>query len=282
MDDTTTQTKSAGAKSVGTKSVGASAPAGEALVLVEVEDRIQTIRINRPGKKNALTRDMYSAMAAALTGADADPGIRATIITGTGDAFTAGNDLADFMNAPPSDPSSPVGRFLEAIATARKPVIAAVNGVAVGIGTTMLLHCDLAYAGQSAVFQMPFVDLGLVPEAGSSLLVPAMVGHRRAAELLMLGDRFSTDVAAELGFVNKVVADADLQETARAAALALAAKAPEALRQTKALLKGSGQAVADRMHEEFKLFAERLRSPELKESIMAFMQKRKPDFSRFE
>ena len=254
----------------------------EALVLVDVTDRIQTIRINRPGKKNALTRDMYSTMAEALRTADADPGIRVTIITGTGDAFTAGNDLADFMNAPPSDPSSPVGQFLEAIATARKPVIAAVNGIAVGIGTTMLLHCDLAYAGQSAVFQMPFVDLGLVPEAGSSLLVPAMVGHRRAAELLMLGDRFAADVAADLGFVNKVVADGELVATAQVAAQALAAKAPEALRQTKALLKGSGQAVADRMHEEFKLFAQRLRSPELKESITAFMQKRKPDFSRFE
>ncbi len=256
--------------------------AADTLVLVDIADRIQTIRINRPNKKNALTRDMYSAMAAALTAADDDPGVRATIITGTGDAFTAGNDLADFMNAPPSDPDSPVGHFLKAMVTARKPVIAAVNGVAVGIGTTMLLHCDLAYAGQSAVFQMPFVDLGLVPEAASSLLVPAMIGHRRAAELLMLGDRFSADTAADLGFVNKTVADADLQETARTAALALAAKAPEALRQTKALLKGSGEAVADRMHEEFKLFAQRLRSPELKESITAFMQKRKPDFSRFE
>jgi enoyl-CoA hydratase/carnithine racemase len=250
-------------------------------VLTAVSERILAIRLNRPEKKNALTQAMYEALVAALDAADGDPAIRAITITGSGDSFTSGNDLADFLARPPADEASPVMRFLAAIARAAKPIVAGVNGLAVGVGTTMLLHCDLVYAAEGASFQLPFVDLGLVPEAGSTLLLPLLAGYHRAAELMLLGERFDARAAREIGLVNAVCPAADLDALLRARAAVLAAKPPAALRLTKALLKGDGASVSARIAEESRHFMRQLHSPEAREAMTAFLEKRKPDFSRF-
>src|ERR1700677_4066586 len=194
--------------------------------------------MNRPEKKNALTRAMYAALAEAIEAADANPGIRVITLTGVGDAFTSGNDVKDFVDAPAMGRDGPVMRFLSAIADARKPLIAGVNGLAVGIGVTLLLHCDLAYAAQGAYFQLPFVNLGVVPEAASSLLLPRMAGHHRAAELLFFGNAFDAEAARQCGLVNSVHPSDALGEVLAERAAALAAKPPQALRLTKELLKG--------------------------------------------
>jgi len=250
-------------------------------IAVAVQDRILTLRLERLEKKNALTRGMYLGMIEGLKQADADSSVRVVLITGTETCFTAGNDLVDFANARPGE-TSPAILYLQALAGLQKPVIAAVGGVAVGIGTTMLLHCDLVYAASDARFQLPFVNLGLCPEAGSSTLLPAMVGHRRAAELLFFGEPFSADTARDLGIVNTVVTSNELLSTARAKAQQLAEKPPSALRTTKALLKrGSAGAIADAMAKETEQFAALLQGPEAREAMMAFMQRRKPDFSQF-
>ena len=251
-------------------------------ILVESKDRILRIEIARIEKKNALTAAMYQAMAAALKAADADPQVRAILIHGRHDCFTAGNDLKDFLERPPHAEGSPVSGFLQALPGVAKPIVAAVGGPAVGIGTTMLLHCDLVYAAQNARFQMPFVPLGLVPEAGSSLLLPMLAGYQRAAALLLLGQPFTAEQAQAAGLVTEIVPDDELLDTAREAALALTALPPAALRATKALMKHShAQAVAAQMTEEGRIFTERLASPEAKEAMTAFFEKRKPDFSRF-
>ncbi len=251
-------------------------------ISVNQQDHIVQIQINRPDKKNALTQAMYSAMAGAIAEAERDPHVRVVLLSGGEKAFTAGNDILDFVQSPPSGNDSPVFRFLQAISTAQKPLIAAVNGVAIGIGTTLLLHCDLVYAGQSARFQLPFVNLGLVPEAGSSLILPQMVGQRRAAELLLLGEMFDAQTAQQLGFVNKVVNDGDVVATALQAALQLAAKPPSAVRLSKQLMKQhSSAAIQAAMAAEGELFAQRLTSPETAEALQAFLEKRKPDFSHF-
>jgi len=251
-------------------------------ILTEVKDRVLRIEIARPDKKNALTQAMYGAMADALAAAERDPGVRAAMIHGTRDCFTAGNDLKDFLDRPPRTQETPVFRFISTLPVFGKPLIAAVNGAAVGIGTTMLLHCDLVYAAPGAKFQLPFVSLGLVPEAGSSFLLPYIAGYQRAAELLMLGQPFGTDKALAAGFVTEVVPEAELFERARAAALALAALPPAAVRATKSLMrKRFGARTAEAMEEEGKVFGERLASPEAKEAMTAFLEKRKPDFSRF-
>ncbi len=250
-------------------------------VLVEVKDRVMWIRINRPEKKNALTGAMYTAMSDAIAQACNDAAVRVVLITGTQDCFTAGNDLVDFANAKPGGPA-PAVTFLQTISTAPKPVIAAVSGVAVGIGTTMLLHCDLVYAGATAKFHLPFVNLGLCAEGGSSLLLPAMLGQRRAAELLLLGDPFGPEAAKEFGIVNQVFPDADLWASAGAKAQQLAEKPPAAMRATKALLKShTSAAVAETMLLEGQQFGALLQGPEAKEAMMAFMERRKPDFSKF-
>ena len=250
-------------------------------IVVSIENRILTIRLDRPEKKNALTRGMYLGMIEALKQADADPNVRVVLITGTEACFTAGNDLVDFANAKPGE-TSPAILYLQTLAAAQKPVIAAVAGVAVGIGTTMLLHCDLAYAASDARFQLPFVNLGLCPEAGSSALLPAMMGHHRTAELLYFGEPFSAETARELGIVNTVVAANELLNTAAAKAQQLAEKPPSALRITKALLKReSAGTVANAMARETEQFIALLQGPEAREAMMAFMQRRKPDFSRF-
>ena len=251
-------------------------------VIVEARDRVLRIEIARPDKKNALTLDMYRALADALAAADADAAVRAVLIHGQPGCFTSGNDVKDFLELPRSPGASPAAGFLRAIATAKKPLVAAVGGPAVGIGTTMLLHCDLVYAAPNARLQMPFVPLGLLPEAASSLLLPAMAGYRRAAELLLLGQPFGAEKALAAGIVTEIVPEAELLERARQAALALAALPPASVRITKELMKRSlAQGVQERITEELQLFGERLRSPEAKEALRAFMEKRKPDFSRF-
>jgi enoyl-CoA hydratase/carnithine racemase len=251
-------------------------------ILVETQDRVTRIELNRPEKKNALSPEMYAAMAQALLDADADAEVRAVLIHGQSGCFTSGNDVRDFLELERAPGASPASGFLRAISGAKKPIVAAVGGPAVGVGTTLLLHCDLVYAAPNARLQLPFVPLGLVPEAASSLLLPAMSGYRRAAEMLLLGQAFGAEKALAAGIVTEIVPEAELLERARQAALALAALPPASVRMTKALMKrGSAQAVQDRMTEELELFGERLRSPEAKEALGAFMQKRKPDFSRF-
>ncbi len=252
-------------------------------VLVTEAGKVLHLRLNRPEKKNALTRDMYRTLVDALDRADADPAIRAVTISGAGDAFTAGNDLADFLAGGPVDETSPQLRLLRALVRARKPLVAAVNGVAVGIGVTMLLHCDLVYAAEEATFQLNFVNIGLVPEAGSSLLLPRMVGHHRAAELLLLGDMFDAATAHRMGIVNAVCPKDALAAKLDQVAAALAAKPPASLRITKQLLKGAGYEteLIARQDEELVHFGRQLVSPEAREAMTAFMEKRKPDFSKF-
>jgi enoyl-CoA hydratase/carnithine racemase len=251
-------------------------------VLVETRGPVLHLRLNRPEKKNALTVEMYAAMADALRGAEENPDVRVILLSAEGDAFTAGNDLADFLQRPPTDESSPVLRFLHALIGASKPLVAAVNGLAVGVGATMLLHCDLVYAARSARFHLPFVGLGLVPEAGSSLLLPQRVGQARAAELLLLGEPFDAERALEMGIVSDVFPDEELAARAGERALRLAAQPPAAVRATRALLRRADRAaLPDHMREESALFLERLRSPEAREAMQAFLERRQPDFSRF-
>jgi len=209
--------------------------------------------------------------------------VRVVLFTGEAGCFTSGNDLGDFLKSPPTGEDSPVGRFLTALASFPKPVVAAVSGPAIGIGTTMLLHCDLALADETARFRLPFVNLALVPEAASSLLLPAMVGHRVASELFLLGDAFDAETARRHGIINRVCASDTLESEALALAERLAAQPPEAIRHTKALLKHNGaDAVAETMRREGAIFRKRLASPEAMEAMQAFMARREPDFSRFE
>jgi len=251
-------------------------------ISVQLEDHVLRIRFNRPDKKNAITRDMYATMAGAVEQAKTDSAVRVILIEGPEGCFTAGNDLADFMNAPDTGEYSPVGRFLQAPATTPKPLIASVTGIAVGIGTTLLLHCDLAYAGESARFQMPFVNLGLCPEFASSLLLPQLVGQRRAAEMLMFGQPFDADTAKEAGIVNEIFADDAVIAESLKRAHALAAQPPAALRCTKQLMKQAFQNdISQQMQIELKDFGHLLTAGEAKEALQAFMEKRKPDFSTF-
>jgi enoyl-CoA hydratase/carnithine racemase len=250
-------------------------------IVVSLQDRVLSIRLDRLEKKNALTRGMYLGMIEALQQAEADTNVRVVLISGTPECFTAGNDLMDFAAAKPGE-TSPAITYLQALAAAQKPVIAAVGGVAVGIGTTMLLHCDLVYSATDARFQLPFVNLGLCPEAGSSVMLPELMGHRRAAELLFFGEPFNAEAAHAMGIVNAVVPGSELLATAMAKAQILAEKPPSALRITKALLKrGAAGAISDGMAAETEKFAALLQGPEAKEAMMAFMQRRKPDFSKF-
>lgn len=249
-------------------------------VVVDRDGPVLTITMSRPEKKNALTHAMYAAMVDALTGAATDAAVHAVLVTGAGDAFTAGNDLGDFLNAPPTGGESPVFRFLSALSTAEKPIVAAVNGIAVGIGTTMLLHCDLVYAARSATFSVPFVNLALVPEAASSLLLPRRIGHAKAADLFLLGGRMDAGQAAATGLVAAVFDDAALLAEATQRARVVAAKAPAAVRATKALMKRADEPIAERMRAEAAQFAVQLKSPELREAVKAFTEKRPPDFEK--
>jgi enoyl-CoA hydratase/carnithine racemase len=249
-------------------------------ILATPSGPILELRLNRPDKKNAITAAMYAALADLLNGAAQDPSVRAVTIFGSGGTFTSGNDLNDFRHNPPLDLDQPVFRFLEAISTFPKILIAGVAGQAVGVGTTMLLHCDLVVAAPNASFSLPFVDLGLVPEAASSLLLPALIGRHRAAKHLILGDPFDADTALGYGMVSEIVAEEALEARVRAMAERIAAKPPEAVRLTKKLIGQDPAAIAARIAEEGELFAGRLKSAEAAEAFAAFFEKRPPDFSR--
>jgi enoyl-CoA hydratase/carnithine racemase len=246
-------------------------------------NRVVTIEIARPEKKNALTQAMYTAMAEALIAANADASVRAVLITGQPGIFTSGNDIEDFMQRPPQgDSESPVSRFMGALLDCEKPVVAAVTGAAIGIGTTMLLHCDLVYVSDEARLAMPFVSLGLVPEYASSLLLPALIGHVKAAEKLMLGEPFTGSDAVECGLANAVLPAGEVVNHARRMAERFNALPPTAVRETKRLMREPNKArIREVMAAEGALFASRLRSPEAMEAFQAFFQKRKPDFSPF-
>ena len=252
------------------------------MIRSETAERVARIRFDRVDKKNAITAEMYTQLAEALAAADADREVRALVLHGSSDCFTAGNDVADFLNRPPAGEGSPTWRFFEVLPNLAKPIVAAVGGPAVGIGSTMLLHCDFVYAAPNARFQLPFVPLGIVPEFGSTFLLPLIAGYQRAAELLLLGQPFSAEQARQAGIVTAVVPQEELLAKAVGVAKALAALPPESLRLTKRLMKARyGQTVAETLAEEGRLFRERLGSPEAKEALSAFLEKRKPDFSRF-
>jgi enoyl-CoA hydratase/carnithine racemase len=243
-----------------------------------LEAGVIEVMIVRPAKKNALTAALYQGLADAMKRADEDPAARVVLIHGQADVFTSGNDISDFIERPPNGMRDPVFQFLQRICNTAKPLVAAVNGPAVGIGTTMLLHCDYVVAGEGAYFAVPFVNLGLCPEAGSSLLFPANLGYKRAAEMLLFGERLPAAQALDWGLVNKVVPDARVLEIARERARTLAAKPTEALRSTKALLKRTlAPAAAERMVEEGKEFHRLLHAPAAREALAAFVEKRKPD-----
>ena len=245
-------------------------------------DGVAQIRIDRPDKKNALTAAMYTGLVDAFKRAEADPAVRVLLLCGSETCFTAGNDLQDFMNRPPRDEASPTIRFLKQLPATHKPLIAAVAGPAVGIGTTMLLHCDLVYADPSARFQLPFVNLGLCPEAASSFLLPQIVGYPRAAELLLLGDPFSATQALDMGLINGITPAGEVIATAAIKARQMAERPAASLLLTKSLLKRAhARLVEETMNEELARFGERLASPEAAEAFRAFFERRKPDFSKF-
>ena len=250
---------------------------------VSREGAIQIIRMQRSERRNALTHAMYSAINQALDAGEQDNSVRVHLITGTEDCFTAGNDMSDFLQNPPAGDDSPVMQFLARLPVLEKPLVAAVNGAAVGVGTTLLLHCDLVYLGRSAKLQMPFVNLGLCPEAGSSLLLPLLMGHHRAAELLMLGETIDAGRALEFGIANAVFDDEHYFDKAMHEARRLAAQPAASIRLTKAFLKGPIlEQLKQQMAAEGRQFVARLSSPEAREAMQAFMEKRKPDFSQFD
>ena len=251
-------------------------------IITEHADGVLSITINRPGRKNALTAAMYQTMADAFFDAENDPAVRVVLIRAIGDMFSAGNDIEDFMKAPPAKQDAPVFQFLRRISSAQKPVVAAVAGGAVGVGTTMLLHCDLVYAASTAKFALPFVQLGLCPEAASSLLLPRIAGYQRAAEKILLGESFDATEAANMGFVNRVMPAEEVDAFALKQAKKLAALPAASLKVSKALMKGADAGeISARIGEEGEHFARLLAGGEAQEAFKAFFEKRKPDFSRF-
>jgi len=251
------------------------------LIKSSVTERIADIELARLDKKNAFTADMYAQLAGALSAADADANVRVVLLHGSSDCFSAGNDVNDFLKRDLTV-ASPAVRLFDALPGMKKPVVAAVGGPAIGIGSTLLLHCDLVYAAQNARFQLPFVPLGITPEFGSTYLLPLLAGYQRAAELLLLGQPFNAEKAKEVGMVSQIFPENELLQKAREAARALAALPPESIRLTKQLMKKRyGTALDETIREETKIFSERLSSAEAKEAMSAFLEKRKPDFSRF-
>lgn len=235
--------------------------------------QVQIVRFNRPEKMNALTKDMYAELARLLNEANGDFGIRAVILSSVGDNFTSGNDIMDFMSNPPNSEDSTVAAFLGSLLNFTKPLVASVRGYAVGVGTTMLLHCDVVIADESAKFSMPFTSLGLVPEAGSSMLFPALVGYQRAAKIFLTGEEFSPQYAREIGLVAEVVADAEAE--ALAIATKIAEQPPQAVLNTKALMKASKHdAVAAVMKAEFQIFSLALQSEEFADAVMKKMSQK--------
>lgn len=246
-------------------------------ILTMLENQVLSISFNRPEKMNALTRNMYAELARELNSADQEFGIRAVILTSEGGSFTGGNDISDFLEHPPTSEDSTVAAFLSAIHNFTKPLIAAVKGNAVGVGTTMLLHCDLVVAGEDAKFSLPFTSLGLVPEAGSSFLLPRLIGHQRAAELFLTGDVFDASYAREIGLVNYIVnAPDEPYEKARELALKIAKQPPQAVINTKALMKAqSHDSVAAVMKAEFEIFSLALQSEEARSAFMQFLNRKR-------
>ena len=250
-------------------------------ILTDVTDGVMTITFNRIDKKNSFTAAMYADMALALEQAQDDEAVRVVVLQGHETVFSAGNDIADFLQNPPLSLDVPVFRFMRAMAALRKPLLAAVCGPAVGIGTTLLFHCDLVYAGDNAAFSMPFVNLGLCPEAASSLLAPQRMGYGRAAEALLLGEPFMAEAALEMGLVSRIVPPSEVNALAQQQARKLAAKPMSSLIQTKRFLKmGQTEAVAQRMADEGVVFGRMLGEPAAREAFGAFMAKRLPDFSK--
>lgn len=244
-------------------------------IVVARRGAVADIGMHRPQRRNALTAEMYEAMAQALAQAEADGDVRVILFHGTTEAFTAGNDLEDFLRRPPADESAPVFRFLRTVSGARKPLVAAVNGPAVGLGTTLLLHCDLVYAGEDAKFSMPFVKLGLVPEFASSYLLPLIAGYHRAAELLLLGEPFDAQAALAAGIVTRVVPSGRTLESAQEAAAKLAALPAQSVVLTKQLMKAAHRAAIERqMSDEGRHFREQLAGPDAQRALSAFLAKR--------
>lgn len=251
-------------------------------ILIDTTDSVTTLTINRVGKKNSLTADMYSQLAEALIAARNDAAVRVVVFQGHETIFSAGNDITDFLKSPPTSLDAPVFHFMRALSTFPKPIVAAVCGPAVGIGTTMLFHCDLVYAGDNAAFSMPFVNLGVCPEAASSLLAPQRMGYGRAAEALLLGEPFMAEAALEMGLVSRIVPPAEVNALAQRQAQKLAAKPLSSLLATKRLMKqAQAPLVAQTIAEEATLFGRMLGEPASREAFTAFMEKRRPDFSAF-
>ena len=249
-------------------------------ILTHVDAGVMTITLNRVARKNSITADMYSALADALESANHDVAVRAVVIQGHETVFSAGNDIGDFLNNPPATSEAPVFRFLRGLSSFPKPIVASVCGPAVGIGTTMLFHCDLVYAGDNAAFSMPFVNLGLCPEAASSFLAVQLMGYPRAAEALLLGEPFMAETALEMGLITRIVPPAEANALAQRQAQKLAAKPLTSVMETKRLMKkGNAGMVAERMAEEGASFGRMLQEPAAREAFSAFMEKRRPDFS---
>jgi len=249
-------------------------------LLIDTTAAVTTFTLNRVDKKNSLTAAMYTTMADALDAAQADDAVRVVVFQGHETVFSAGNDIADFLKFPPISLDVPVFRFMRAISSFSKPIVAAVCGPAVGIGTTLLFHCDLVYAGDNAAFSMPFVNLGVCPEAASSLLAPQRMGYGRAAEALLLGEPFMAEAALEMGLVARIVPPAEVNALAQRQAQKLATKPLQSLLHTKRLMRqGQAAQVAERIAEEATLFGHMLGQPAAREAFGAFLEKRKPNFS---
>lgn len=250
-------------------------------ILIDSADGVMTLTLNRAEKKNSFTQAMYSTCADALQQAADDASVHVVVIQGHATIFSAGNDISDFLSRGPTGPEAPVFRFLRGLAAFPKPLIAAVCGPAVGIGTTLLFHCDLVYAGDNAAFSMPFVNLGLCAEAGSSLLAPRMMGYHRAAEALLMGDPFMAEAALEVGLVNRILPPTEANNVAQSQARKLAAKPLPSLIETKRLMKkGQMAEVLAQISEESESFGRLLQAPHAKEAFTAFLEKRKPDFAK--
>ncbi|QYJ86734.1 enoyl-CoA hydratase [Shewanella mesophila] len=242
-------------------------------IQIQDEQGVRIITINRPDKRNALNLDMYTQLTEYLIQGESDNGINAFMIKGQTDCFTSGNDVADFLKNSNLGPDHPAFKFLFTLLDLDKPIVAAVTGAAVGIGTTLLLHCDLVYADNSAKFQLPFVNLALVPEAGASLLLPRLVGPQKAAELLLLGESFNADDAYQMNLVNKIIPSDSLFDYAKTQAIKLAQKPPQALQASRKLMRYDQEIVRAQMNKELKEFAIRLQSDEAKERFQAFLNR---------
>jgi enoyl-CoA hydratase/carnithine racemase len=251
-------------------------------IAVDTINGVARIRIARPEKKNAITVAMYQAMADAVAAAHDDASVRAILFCGDKDIFTAGNDLEDFMKNPPAGQDAPVFQFMQALGLSEKPVVAAVNGAAVGIGTTMLMHCDLVYCADNAMFSMPFVSLGLCSEFASSLTIPLAAGYHKAAEKLLLAEPISAEEALDMKIVNRILPPGEVLDYAVRQAERFNGLPPASVRETKRLMKLSWRAMSEKLIvDEAKSFERLLRGAEAKEAFSAFFERRKPDFSRF-